>query len=211
MTRIYDVTVPLSAGTPTYPGDTPFARRVQKRLEDGDPSTLSDLTLSAHAGTHVDAPLHFLENGGTVDELPLEILMGRARVVALPATRPCVDRADLEGLDLSDDVRLLFKTRNSGLLHDATFHEDYVYLTPEAARHLVDAGIKLVGIDYLSVERYGSEDFAAHRELLAAGVIVVEGLDLSEVDPGEYDLSCLPLRIQGGEGAPARVVLRRRM
>jgi arylformamidase len=210
MTRIYDVTVPLSADMPTYPGDTPYSRRILKRMEDGDPSNLSDITLSSHAGTHEDAPLHFVQGGAPVDELPLEILMGRARVVAVAVTRPCIDRSDLEGLDLADDVRILFKTGNAALLQEGGFQPHFVYLTEAAAHFLVDAGIKLVGIDYLSVERFDSHDFAAHRALLGAGVVVVEGLDLRDVDEGSYELTCLPLRLQGGEGAPARAVLRRR-
>jgi len=124
--------------------------------------------------------------------------------------REAVDRAELEALDLRDDLRLLIKTRNSGQLRQADFREDFVYLTPDGASYLAQAGLKLVGWDYLSIEKFGSRDFPAHHALLGAGVVVVEGLDLSQVEPGEYDLVCLPLKLAGADGAPARVVLRSR-
>jgi arylformamidase len=121
-----------------------------------------------------------------------------------------VERADLEALDLREDLRVLLKTRNSGLLRQPSFQEDYVYLSPDAATYLAQVGIKLVGFDYLSIEKLGSRDYAAHVALLEAGVVIVEGLDLSEIEPGEYDMVCLPLRIAGADGSPARVVLRPR-
>lgn len=207
--RIYDVTVPLSSDVPTFPGDPPFTLHRVSRIEDGSPYTLSRLAMGSHSGTHVDAPCHFLDGGATVDQLPLEILMGKARVVELSVSEG-IGRGDLEALDLSDDLRLLIKTRMSGQLRQRTFQEDHIYLTPDAAEYLAQIGIKLVGIDYLSIEKFGSEDYASHRALLGAGVVIVEGLDLSEVEAGEYDMACLPLRIAGGDGAPARVVLRTR-
>jgi arylformamidase len=210
MTKIIDVTVPLSAGLPTFPGDPPFRCEPTHRMKDGEDYNVSRLTMGTHAGTHVDAPYHFLADGTTVDELPLEILIGKARVVDLGG-RDLVDRADLEALDLREDLRVLLKTRNSGQLRQQAFQEDYVYLTPDAATYLAQVGIKLVGFDYLSIEKFGSREFAAHKALLEAGVVIVEGLDLSEVEPGEYDMTCLPLRIAGGDGSPARVVLRPRL
>ena len=209
MAKIIDLTVPLSGQLPSYPGDPAFQIEHTSRIRDGHPCNVSRLTLGTHAGTHVDAPYHFVESGVRVDELPLEILTGKARVVAIPA-REAVDRADLEALDLRDDLRLLVKTRNSGQLRQPEFRPDFVHLTPEAAAYLVQVGIKLVGWDYLSIEKFGSRDFPAHQALLGAGVIVVEGLDLSHVEPGEYELVCLPLKVAGGDGAPARVVLRSR-
>jgi arylformamidase len=145
-----------------------------------------------------------------VDELPLEILLGKARVVEL-RSRDRVDRTDLEELDLRDDIRVLFKTRMAGQMLRPQFQPEHVYLTEDAATYLVQAGIKLVGIDYVSFEKPGSVDFPAHHALLAAGVVIVEGLDLSDVEAGEYDLFCLPLRIPGADGAPARVLLRSRL
>ena len=208
MPRIYDITVPLAAGMSTYPGDPPFVLESVQRSGDS-PFELSRLSLSTHTGTHVDAPGHFVPGGASVDQLPLEILLGKARVVEL-LVRETVGRVDLEALDLRDDLRVLLKTRMSGQLLRSGYHQDHVHLSEDAALYLAQAGIKLVGIDYLSVDRFGSTDFPAHRALLGAGVIVLEGLDLSEVEPGEYEMACLPLRIAGGDGAPARVVLRSR-
>jgi arylformamidase len=209
MAKIHDLTVPLSRDLATFPGDPPFQADPTHRIGDGHPCNVTRLTLGTHAGTHVDAPYHFLENGARVDELSLEILTGKARVVSIPA-REAVDRADLEALDLRDDLRLLIRTRNSGQLRQAEFRPDFVYLTPEGASYLVQVGIKLVGWDYLSLEKFGSRDFPAHHALLGAGVIVVEGLDLSQVEAGEYELTCLPLKVAGGDGAPARVIVRSR-
>jgi arylformamidase len=210
MAKTYDVTVPLSPEVPTYPGDPPFELRHVRTMAAGEAYNATSISLGAHLGTHVDAPSHFLAGGATVDLLPLEILMGKARVVEVLA-RERIDRSDLEALDLRDDLRVLLKTRMSGQMHKARVQEDYVYLTVDAADYLAQAGIKLVGIDYLSVDRFGTVDYPSHHALLEAGVVIVEGLDLSEVEPGEYDMTCLPLRIVGGEGAPARVILRSRL
>lgn len=209
MTKFIDVTVPLSAELPTFPGDPPFQLEATHRMGKGDSYNVARTTLGTHAGTHVDAPFHFIQDGATVDELALDILIGKVRVVDLLG-RDVVERADLEALDLREDLRVLLKTRNSGLLRQPSFQEDYVYLAPEAATYLAQVGIKLVGFDYLSIEKFGSRDYASHLALLEAGVVIVEGLDLSEIEPGEYDMVCLPLRIAGGDGSPARVVLRPR-
>src|SRR6185295_11156972 len=208
--KIYDVTAPLSSETPTYPGDPRFEIQALHRIEEGSPCNLTRVAFGSHAGTHVDAPSHFLGHGASVDQLPLEILLGKARVVELPVSEK-IEREDLEALDLRDDLRVLFKTRMSGQMRQPAFQEDYIYLATEAAVYLAQIGIKLVGIDYLSVEKFGSDDYPAHHALLSAGVVIVEGLDLSEVEPGEYEMACLPLRIVGGEGAPARVILRSRL
>ncbi len=209
MARYYDVTVPLSAAVPVFPGDPRFHLEFTHRIADGQPYNVARITMGAHSGTHVDAPYHFLADGGTVDELPLEMLMGKCRVIEIRA-RERIERADLEAQDLRNDLRVLLKTRMSGQLRAREFQEDFVYLAPDAAQYLVQAGIKLIGIDYLSVEKFGSEDFAAHHALLGAGVVIIEGLDLSEVEPGEYDMTCLPLRLVGADGSPARVVLKER-
>jgi arylformamidase len=208
--KMIDVTVPLSAELPVWPGDPAFRLEFTRRMADGQDCNLSRMSLGSHAGTHVDAPFHFVAGGTTVDELPLEILIGKARVVSIPV-RDAIGREHLETLDLRDDIRLLIKTRNSGSLRQAAFHEDYVHLTPDAASYLAQAGLKLVGIDYLSVDPHPTADHPAHHVLLEAGVVVVEGLDLSQVEPGEYDMTCLPLRVAGADGAPARVVLKPRI
>ncbi|MBI3654470.1 MAG: cyclase family protein [Acidobacteria bacterium] len=205
--KIYDVTVPISNELASYPGDPAVRiKRTKKLAKDGAKYNLSSYSFGSHAGTHIDAPLHVLENGLSVDQLPLEMLIGRARVVEI--TAPRIDREALQEFDFTTHVRVLFKTRNSYLWGRNEFVQDYVYITPDAAQFLVREGIKLVGIDYLSVEKYEAEDLGTHLELLNAGTIIIEGLDLREVEPGDYELMCLPLKVLGGDGAPARVVLR---
>jgi arylformamidase len=208
MPSTYDVTVPLGPGLPVYPGDPPFEIEPMPQPESA-PFKLSRMSMATHTGTHVDAPAHFLPGGATVDSLPPEILIGKARVVEILA-RERIERSDLEAQDLRDDLRVLLKTRMSGQMLKPGFQEDHLHLSGDAAAYLAQAGLKLVGFDYLSVDRFGAADFPAHRALLGAGVVIVEGLDLSEVEPAEYDMSCLPLRVAGGDGAPARVILRSR-
>lgn len=208
MPSVYDVTVPLTSGLPVYPGDPPFELESLQRAG-VDAFSLSRISLATHTGTHVDAPAHFVPEGATVDALPPEILIGKARVVEILA-RERIDRADLEAQDLRDDLRVLLKTRMSGQMQKPEFQEDHLYLTGDAAAYLAQAGLKLVGFDYLSIDRYGASEFPAHHALLGADVVIVEGLDLSEVEPGEYDMICLPLRVAGGDGAPARVILKSR-
>ena len=208
MPSIYDVTVPLTPGLPVYPGDPPFEIESLQRAGT-DAFSLSRMSLVTHTGTHVDAPAHFVPGGTTIDALPAEILMGKTRVVEILA-RERIDRADLEAQDLRDDLRILLKTRMSGQMQKPEFQEDHLYLTGDAAAYVAQAGLKLVGFDYLSIDRFGASDFPAHHALLGADVVIVEGLDLSEVPPGEYDMICLPLRVAGGDGAPARVMLRAR-
>ena len=205
--RIYDVTVPISGDMVIYPGDPPVKiERISTINKNDAKYNLSHCSFGSHTGTHIDAPFHFLENGITVDRLPLELLMGRARVVEV--TAPLIDESVLEEFDFTADARVLFKTRNSYLWSRKDFAEDYVYITPGAARSLVSLGIKVVGIDYFSVEKYGDERFDTHLILLSAGTLIIEGLDLREIEPGDYELVCLPLKVKDGDGAPARVVLR---
>ena len=204
--KIHDVTVPLSKELIVYPGDphVKIIRRTKANEEDAK-FNLSRYSFGSHAGTHVDPPFHLIEGGITVDKLPLELLIGRARVVEV--TAPYIDEAVLEEFDFTADARVLFKTRNSYLWSQKTFVKDYVYMTPGAARSLVNDGIKVVGIDYLSIEKFDGEP-ETHMALLSAGTIIIEGLDLREVEPGDYELICLPLKVKDGDGAPARVVLR---
>jgi arylformamidase len=192
--RIVDVSVPVRPGMIVYPGDPEVRLERVSSIEDGDGFNLSRLDLGVHSGTHVDAPLHFLADGAAVETLPLDVLVG-----------PCVV---VDGLDAAavppGAERVLFKTQNGRLWERGEFTEDFAELDGAAARALVAAGVRLVGIDYLSI---GDEE--AHRILLGAGVIAVEGLDLREVEPGEYRLVCAPLKLEGAEGAPARVLLLR--
>jgi arylformamidase len=206
--KLIDVSVPLDAQLPTYPHNTPFSLEPIKRIARGDSSNVSTLHMSAHTGTHVDAPRHFFDAGAGTEALPLELLVGRARVIGV-SSRAGIAAEDLAAIDLSDDIRVLIKTHNSRLWGAPEFHADYVGVTESGAKHLVDHGIKVVGVDYLSVEQFRNPGAPAHHVLLGAGTIVIEGLDLREVDPGVYEMFCLPLRIVGSDGAPARVVLRR--
>ena len=205
--KLIDVSVPLDAQLPTYPNNTPFSLEAIKRIARGDSSNVSTLHMSAHTGTHVDAPRHFFVAGSGTESLPLDLLLGRARVIEVDS-RGGVAAEDLSGLDLSDDIRVLIKTRNSQLWGSPVFQPDYVGILESGAKHLVAHGIKVVGVDYLSVEKFHNPGAPAHHTLLGAGVIVIEGLDLRDVEAGIYDMICLPLRIVGSDGAPARVVLR---
>ncbi len=154
-------------------------------------------------------PRHFFDDGaGRRSSSPLEMLCGRARVIEL-TTRKGVTPDDLAPFDLTEDVRLLIKTHNSKLWGSPEFHSDYIGVTEPAAQFLVEHGVKLLGVDYLSVEEFKKPGAPAHRTLLGAGTIVIEGLNLRDVEPGTYEMFCLPLSIVGADGAPARVVLRR--
>ena len=206
--KLIDVTVPLDAKLPAYPGNTPFSLEPTKRIADGGSSNVSSLRLSAHTGTHVDAPRHFFDNGTGTEALPLDLLLGRTRVIEV-STRKGITADDLAPFVLAEDIRLLIKTANSRLWGSSDFHADYVGVTESGARHLVERGVKVVGVDYLSVEVFKAPGAPAHHVLLGAGTIVIEGLNLRDVEPGVYDLLCLPLPIVGSDGAPARVVLRK--
>ena len=206
--KLIDVSVPLDAQLPTYPHNTPFSLEPIKRIARGDSSNVSTLHMSAHTGTHVDAPRHFFDEGPGTESLPLELLIGCARVIEV-TSRAGVAAKDLDATDFSDDIRVLIKTLNSRLWGAPEFHEDYVGVLESGAKHLVEQGIKVVGVDYLSVEKFHNPGAPAHHILLGAGTIVIEGLDLRGVEPGVYEMFCLPLRVVGSDGAPARVVLRR--
>jgi arylformamidase len=199
--EIIDVSVPIRAGMITYPGDPTVTLERVASLADGDVANLSRLDFGVHSGTHVDAPVHFIDDAPAAETLPLDVLIGPARVLDLTAA----DRLDATAFDSVDLApRVLMKTRNSELWARDTFADDFLALTGDGARALIDGGVRLVGIDYLSI---GTE--AAHHALLAAGAVAIEGLDLRDVDPGDYELICAPLKLVGSDGAPARVLLRR--
>jgi arylformamidase len=206
--KLLDVSVPLAEGLPAYPGNPEFEFQPIKRIAEGGSSNVSRLAMGTHTGTHIDAPKHFFDDGIGVDDLPLNLLIGRARVVEIPKRGP-ITADDLAAAGLREDLRVLLKTPNSSLWNSGAFHEDYAHVAASGARYLVEQGVKVVGIDYLSIEQFKSNGAPAHRTLLSNGVIIIEGLNLSEADPGMYELYCLPLRIAGGDGAPARVVLKR--
>lgn len=194
---------------PVYEGDPDVDIAAWSALANGNSSNVSFLHFGAHTGTHVDAPAHFIKDAGRIDALALETLIGPARVVRVPDDLNEIGPEFLAQCDLDRVERLIFHTRNSSFWNQG-FRKDFTHLLPEAAEILVDAGVKLVGTDYLSIEKFHSGHHRTHLTLLARNVIIVEGLNLSDVPAGDYELICLPLRIAGGagDGAPARVVLR---
>jgi arylformamidase len=209
--RIYDVTVPISELMPVWPGDPPVKIERVSELAGGAPFNVSRLHLGSHTGTHVDAPFHFVQRGLTVDKLPLDALVGPALVLDLEdLPGRTIQALDLAGLHPPRSAtRLLLKTRNSIFWADRQneFEQAYVHLDVKAAEWLVRRGVRLVGLDYLSVEAFHSTTYGVHRTLLEAGLVVVEGLNLSDVPEGPCQLVCLPLKIEGGDGAPARVLV----
>ena len=206
---IYDLSVPLSAELPTYPGDPGIRIQDWSKLANGDGANVSSLSFGAHTGTHVDAPAHFIDGAKKLESLDLEILIGEAEVVQVPEDLRVIDEEFVAANCADGTERILFKTRNSALW-TGDFHTNFTYLELPAAKRLVDLGVKLVGIDYLSIEKFRSKDHEVHRALLSHEVIIVEGLNLADVPAGKYELICLPLRLRSnlGDGAPARAVLR---
>ncbi len=210
---IYDISVALTPGeTPTYPGDPGIEVGSWSAIARGDAANVSVLNFGAHTGTHIDAPAHFIEGAPGLPSLPLDALVGEARVVEIPEDALAVEERHVNEGALGGASRVLFKTRNSAFWDDprGRFREDFTYIEPAAARSLASAGVRLVGFDYLSVERFGSDDFETHLALLRHGVVIVEGLDLRAVEPGMYELYFLQLKLAAGscDGAPARAVLR---
>lgn len=210
MMKYFDITIPVSNDVPIYEGDPKARVESFMRLADGAAANVSQLCCGVHTGTHVDAPNHFIEGTRRVEDLEFDKLVGPCRVVEIDHK---IDGIALEHLrGIAGAERVLFKTRNSEFWNEPEkgFRTDFTYITPEAAKVLAISGVKLVGIDYLSVEQFGSKDFATHIALLEKEVVILEGVDLRNVPPGDYDLICLPLKYLGGEGdgAPARTILR---
>jgi arylformamidase len=209
MDEFIDISVPLGGDLPVWPGSPGYNRSLLSSIDDGAQANVSEMRLDVHTGTHVDAPAHFLADGATVDALPLDRLVGAAIVADVPI-EGSVGPKCLESLALPTDVRrVLLRTGNGELWTRPAFEPDYTALSADGARWIVQRGIQLIGIDYLSIQRYRDAP-DAHRVLLEAGVVILEGIDLRHASPGEYELLCLPLRLTGAEAAPARAVLRRR-
>lgn len=205
--KIYDISLPISRDIPIWPGDPGVSVEPWLRISKGDPANVSLLSFGSHTGTHIDPPYHFKEDGITVDLIPLTLLWGKARVFELGVEEK-INRADLEGQDWHRVKRALFKTANSLLWEKRDFCKAFIYLTPDAAEFLAEREIKLIGIDYLSIEGFHQEGHLTHHILLGKGIVIIEGLDLREVPPGDYEMVALPLKILKGDGAPARVILR---
>jgi arylformamidase len=206
--ELLDVTVPIRPGMVIFEGDPDVNLSLAASIDRGDIANTTRIDMGAHTGTHVDAPVHFIPGGAGVDSFALDTLIGPAVVVDARGATGLIEPGDLAGVPEGAE-RVLFLTTNSALWERDSFSTDFVAIAPEAATALAGAGVKLVGIDYLSVGKFGHPG-PTHRALLEAGVVIIEGLDLRGVEPGEYHLTCLPLRLEGRDGAPARVVLGRR-
>jgi arylformamidase len=181
-------------------------------MRKGDALTLSSYSLGAHAGTHIDAPMHFVRDGASIDHVPLDALIGPARVIDIPDNVQAIDAAELNRHQWKGAQRVLFRTRSAlrGWMTSPVFHHDFAYVAPDAAQLLAGAGVRLVGVDYLSAEQFGAPAPLTHRILLGKGIPIVEGLALDSVPAGDYELIVLPIKVGGHEAAPARAVLRKR-
>ena len=210
MARWIDVSVPLRSGMPHWPGDPPVRISRMLDMDRGDPCNVSRLSMGAHSGTHMDAPLHFLRKARGLDRMPFSAVLGRARVIPI-RDRVSIKPEELRRHRIRRGERILFKTRNSARCWKTNaFVQDFVYISQEAARYLAARRVRTVGVDYLSVGGYHRDSRETHEALLGAGVWIIEGLDLSRVRPGRYELLCLPLRIVNSDGGPVRALLRAR-
>ena len=207
-----DVTATLDpARTPVYEGDAPMKFEFLKDMRKGDGFTLSAYSMGAHSGTHIDAPMHFIAGGPSIDQVALDPLIGQARVIEIADQVQAIDAAELNKHDWKGVKRILFRTRSSlhGWMDSVSFHRDFAYIAPDAAQLLADAGVLLVGVDYISAEQFGAPAPRTHQILLGRGIPIVEGLDLRPVHSGDYDIVVLPLKVRGHEGAPARAIMRK--
>lgn len=204
---IYDISMPVQTGGIVYPGNPEIHIEPQQAISKGAGANVSSITFGSHTGTHVDAAKHFFDDGATVDRIPIERFIGTAILLAFPDDLMSVGAADLEKQNIGSHKRVLLRTRNSSFIRSPQFAVDYTFLAPDGAQYLVDRGVDLVGIDYLSIEQFHSGHHRTHITLLEHKVVIVEGLDLSVPPPGVYQLICLPLRLVGLDGAPARAVL----
>lgn len=206
--KIFDVTVPIKEGMVSYPGDPVFRRRVVSSFEKGDSFESAVLEMGSHTGTHIDVSAHMVKGSKRLDDVPLQTFIGPARVFDMQSVSGLIQAADLKNLQWKNVERVLFKTKNSAKWSSAkSVDKGAVALSGDAAKFLVEKKIKLVGIDGLSIDKFGEKAHPAHIQLLRAGIIIIEGLDLSAVSPGDYDLICAPLKVAGGDGAPVRVFL----
>ncbi len=204
--RVIDVSVPNGPGQHVYPGDPEPRVESVRRIASGDPCNLSLLNMGSHTGTHVDAPYHFLADGPRLGEVPLDRMVGPCLVADLRGRR-AVDAASLAGVAIERGDILVCLTDNSARWNAPSFQRDFTFITRDAADVLVERRVRAIGMDYLSIEEFGSPDFPVHHRLLGAGIFVIEGLDLRRVAPGRYYLVCLPLKFPDLDGAPARAVL----
>ena len=203
-----DISVPVRNGMVHWPGDPDFHIERATDQEKGDVATVSRMALGVHTGTHMDAPLHFIRHAASIDTMPLDATVGAARVIGI-RDRKSIGRMELLGHGISAGERILFKTANSDHSWDSDrFDEEFVYISQDGARYLAECGVRTVGVDYLSVGGYRQDGVETHEALLGAGIWIIEGLNLKGIEPGAYELVCLPLRLMGAEGSPARAILR---
>ena len=202
----YDISVSISGDLQVYPGDTRPELKPFASIDHGDLANMLELRLGSHTGTHVDVPRHFLRDGKNLDQVSLDQFWGRAKVFQLPVKEK-IDRDNVANLDIQARDIILFKTRNSELWDVQEFQRDFVYLTVEAAEYLVEKKVKAVGIDYLSIEKFKSKSHPTHTTLLRNGIVILEGINLKDVSPGEYFLFFFPLKLKGADGSPVRAVL----
>ena len=207
MPTIYDISIPVAHDGLIYPGNPPISITPQQEVSKGGSSNVSLLSFGSHTGTHVDAPKHFFNEGLGVDALALHVLMGPAMLICVEDSVMAVGEKELQLHEIKGHTRVLIKTRNSAFIREKEFHKDYTYLAPDGAEYLAELGVRLVGIDYLSIEQFHSGHHRTHKTLLSRGIAIVEGLDLSAPPSGVYELYCLPLKLVGIDGAPARAVL----
>lgn len=203
---IYDISVPLRNGMHVWPSDPEVRLDACIHDADGHRIRVTAIRCGSHTGTHLDAPSHMIEGAETLSDIQLDVLIGPVRVVEVSGV-PSIGLGHLERADWTGVTRVLFRTDNSSHWSDMRFHERFVYLEPEAARFLATHGVRLVGIDYLSIDAYSSIDHATHFVLLSESIVVLEGLDLSRVPPGDYQLVALPMKLDGADGAPVRAIL----
>lgn len=206
--RIYDISQTINSGMPVWPGDPQVRLEWLSQISQGGAVNLTEIHMCAHAGTHIDMPSHFLKQGQNLDDLDLSVVIGNARVVSVPNEVKVINDSYLKTISLAGVERVLFKTQNSSIVQTdpRSFHENFVAMDASGARYLAETGCKLVGIDYMSVAVFEDPD-GGHLPLLEAGIVVLEGVNLENVEPGEYQLIALPLKLGGREGAPVRAVL----
>lgn len=209
MSRVFDISLPYSSDLPAWPGEPKPTIEYLEQIATGGVANVTKLTACVHFGTHMDAPMHFVEGAGGIDSIDLNALVGSAYVIDMRGVS-AITSDDLDRADIPVNAnRVLFRTDNSDLWNDLghDFYEDFVAITPDGADWLVARGMIFVGIDYLSIETYHTKDFATHKKILGACIAVVEGLDLRGVAAGQYQLVCLPVKLAGRDGAPARAIL----
>jgi arylformamidase len=207
--KIYDISLTITPSLSVWPGDPPVVLERISKMEEGENNNVSRLETSVHAGTHVDAPYHFIQEGKTIESLPLDVLVGPAQVVEIGAEVDLVTAEVLRGAGIQAGIeRVLLKTRNSQIWArgETSFQTEFVAVSPDGAEYLVEHGVRLIGVDYLSVAPF-RQSTPTHQVLLGASVVILEGADLSQVPAGNYELCCLPLKLGGSDGAPTRAIL----